>query len=215
MDIGVSEFASAKGLSRSRVLQLIRKGDVKARRVANQWIIDASQLINYAPKVSRPFSPKMRRAFIDLLSGMEVSSKLDPTEFSRLRKKLVLLREDDDPALLLRSWLINRADRIELNASPKDLERLRLASEVIPSGASNPVSGMSDGGMFEAYVSRNQLSGVLKKFLLVKSDNPNVLLRVAEKPLPRPLPLGYLLADLSESFGPRERTKVKELIKKL
>ena len=208
------EFAKEVGVSRSRVLQLIHKGDVRARRVANQWIIDSSQLDHKAAS-SRPLSRKMGEALMQILSGDPMPQGLDPAEKARLGKRIDQLKNHEDPSILLRSWLKNRAKKIELNANINDLPKLRMSNEIVLSGASNSKSGMSDSNILEAYIAESSLQEFRKKFLLVNSENPNILLHVVQKQVRNPLPLGYLLADLAESRGPRERDKVKALVKNI
>ena len=83
------------------------------------------------------------------------------------------------------------------------------------SGASHPLSGMSDGDAFGAYVEKKFLQKVKKEFLLVSSQEPNIFLKVIDKPFPLELIFGLILSDLSAKNGPRERNMVKELVQKL
>jgi hypothetical protein len=214
MEMGVSAFAKEVGISPRRVQQLINKGDLKAKRVANQWIIESSQL-DHKPASSRPLSRKMGEVLLQILSGDGMPKGLDPAESARLKKYIKQLKNNDDPSLLLRSWLKNRAKKIELNANIKDLPNLRRSDDLVLAGASNSESRMSESNSLEAYIAESSLQEFIKKFLLVKSENPNVLLHVVENQVKNPLPLGYLLADLAESSDPRERERVKELVKKL
>src|ERR1019366_9375501 len=177
MDLGINEFAASKGVSPRRVLQLIHKGDIKARKISNRWIISPIELA-VSPKVSRPLSPKMSLAMLELLSGQEFSNRLDPAEIRRLNIRLAELKKHRDPASLLRSWIKFDYEPIELQARQSDLIKLRESSLVVPSGASHPLSGMSDGDQLEAYVQKKYLQEVKKKFLLVSSEEPNVILKV-------------------------------------
>jgi hypothetical protein len=211
MEMGVSQFAHQKNVSRDRVLKLIKSGDLKAKRIGSQWVIDENQL-NWVPKTSRPLSPKMQQQFLNLLSGDQLDkNKLDSSEFSRLLKKFKFVKEHEDPSLILRSWLKGRAELLEFNINNADFSKLRNSEDLVPAGASNSQSELSEGSRFEAYVEANNLKDLKKRFLLVESANPNVFLRVVKK-VPNPLPLGYVLADLSDSYGPRERAKVKEIL---
>lgn len=208
----MSEFAAAKGISRSRALKLIQRGDIKARKVGGHWVINNSEL-RYRPNSSRPFSPRMARAFVNLLSDLPMEGKLDPAELIRLKNRIKILKNEDDPSLLLRSWLVNRAQKVELNASAVDLPKLRESKGLVLSGISNPRSEISDASLIEGYVQESSLQELRKKYLLVESERPNVLLHVVKSPVPEPLPLGYLLADLADHDGARERNRVKVLVK--
>ena len=129
MSIGVSEFARVKGISRSRILQLIQQGEIKAFKVGSQWVIDNSQL-RYRGNFSRPLNPKMTKALLRVLSGEEVPADLDPSEKSRIRNKVVLIKNTDDPVQLIKSWLRNRAQKVELSANPEDLQKLRISKKL-------------------------------------------------------------------------------------
>jgi hypothetical protein len=214
MDLGVSEFAHEKRLSRGRVLQLIHAGAINARKVGAQWVIDSSEL-NHEPKISRPFSPKMSLAFLELLSKQELSSPLDPSERSRLLKRYQSLREHKDPALLLRSWLKKRALVSSFKASQKDLQKIREDARIYLSGSSQKNSKIGDGNIIEAYVEKQDLPELVKKYLLVESDKPNVIFRQIEGPMRPELLPALLISDLSDNYGPRERNLVKDLIREL
>ena len=75
MNMSVSEFAQAKGLSRGRILHLIQSGDIKARKIGGRWLIDESQL-TFVPKVSRALSPKMQSALLQRMANSPISDPL-------------------------------------------------------------------------------------------------------------------------------------------
>jgi hypothetical protein len=50
---------------------------------------------------------------------------------------------------------------------------------------------------------------------LVDSNSPNVILRVMNIKLERPMPIGFVLADLSDHNGPREDAQVVRLLRSL
>jgi hypothetical protein len=214
MNMGVGDFAAAKGLSSRRVLQLIEQGDIKARKISNRWIIGPQEL-SLRPKASRPFSRKMSLSMLELLSGQAFSQHLDPAEARRLRIRFSQLQEHRDPASLLRSWIRFDSEPIELFARKVELAKLRKSSLIMASGASHPLSGMSDGDSFEAYVEKKYLQKIKKEFLLVNSEEPNIFLKVIDKPFPQELLFGLVLSDLAAKNGPRERNIVKELVQKL
>lgn len=214
MSIGVSEFARVKGISRSRVLQLIQQGEIRASKVGSQWVIDNSQL-RYRGNLSRPLNPKMAKALLQVLSGEEVPADLDPSEKSRIRDRVVLIKNTDDPAQIIRSWLRNRAQKVELSANPEDLQKLRISKKIVLSGVSSSKSKISDSNFVEAYIEESFLKDFKKKYLLVDSDKPNVILHLVQELVKDPLPIGYLIADLSEHLGSREKERVKELVREL
>jgi hypothetical protein len=214
MDIGVPEFAARRGLSERRVLQLIKNGDVRARRSSARWFIDVGEL-SKRPNLRRPMSPKMANAFINLLSHGDAPDGLDPVEISRLRNRLEELHHHENPAWLLSSWLRKRAEVIELQAHPADLHRLLSDKRIIASGINDPRSGISANDFVEGYVQKNSLKQIQKDYLLIPSEDPNVLLRIISIPLQDPLPLGFVMADLADHNGQREESQVKRLLRKI
>ncbi len=157
----------------------------------------------------------MSKAFLDLLSNSEMPAHLDPAEKIRLRRRLKVLKEQPEPALLLKSWLRKRADIHSYRINVVDLDRLGLDAEVIPSGASDSRSGLSVNNFFEGYARKKNIKSIEKRHLLVPSEKPNVILRIMEEELPRPIPYGYLLADLADHYEVRDRAQVLSLLKKL
>lgn len=211
MEIDVREFAARKKISERRVLQLIEQGDLKARRLSSQWLINAADL-SRRPNSSRPMSPKMSKAFLELLSQRRIQDPLDPAEKSRLNSRIKRMKSDHDPALLLSSWLRRRAEKQSYKISPIDLSNLAKDLDVIPSGLSDSRSGISSQDFFEGYVLKKDLQKLRRKYLLVSSDQPNVILRAIEYKLPRPIPIGYVIADLAEHEGAREQSQVASLV---
>lgn len=214
MEIGVREFAARKKISERRVLQLISQGDLKARRLSSQWLIDAAEL-SRRPNSSRPMSPRMSKAFLELLSQKKIQDPLDPAEKSRLNSRVKRMRSDDDPVLLLNSWLRRRAEMQSYKISPVDLPNLAKDLNVVPSGLSDSRSGISSQDFFEGYVQKKDLQNLRRKYLLVSSEQPNVILRAIEYELPRPIPFGYVIADLAEHDGARERSQAESLVRKV
>lgn len=208
------EFAVRKNISERRVLQLIGQGDLKARRLSSQWLIEASELTR-KPNSSRPMSPKMSKAFLELLSQMKNQDPLDPSEKSRLKSRIKKMKLDHDPVLLLNSWLRRRAEIQNYKINLVDLPNLVRDLDVIPSGVSDSRSGISSQDFFEGYVLKRDLGKLRRKYFLVSSEQPNVILRVVDYELPRPIPIGYVIADLAEHKGAREQSQAESLIGKV
>lgn len=208
------EFAARKKISERRVLQLISQGDLKARRLSSQWLIDAAEL-SRRPNSSRPMSPKMSKAFLELLSQKKIQDPLDPAEKSRLNSRIKKMKSDHDPVLLLNSWLRRRAEIQNYKINLMDLPNLARDLDVIPSGLSDSRSGISSQDFFEGYVLKKDLQNLRRKYLLVSSEKPNVILRVVDYELPRPIPIGYVIADLAEHDGAREQSQAESLVRKV
>ena len=214
MEISVREFAIRKKISERRVLQLIGQGDLKARRLSSQWLIDAAEL-SRRPNSSRPMSPKMSKAFLEIMSHMKNQDSLDPSEKSRLKSRFKKMKLDHDPVLLLNSWLRRRAEIQNYKINLVDLRNLASDLDVIPSGVSDSRSGISSQDFFEGYVLKKDLGKLKRKYFLVASEQPNVILRIVDYELPRPIPIGYVIADLAEHNSAREQSQAESLIGKV
>lgn len=212
MDLGVAEYADQRGISERRVLQLIKAGDVKARRSGGRWLIEAQE-INKRPQLSRPMGRKLAWALIAFLSNLPWQNELDPVERSRLKEHISLLLKHDHPDWLLSSWLRKRGDVLRVRANPADLSKLQKDDRIILSGISDPRSGISQSALVEGYIEQKKVKQFQRDHLLVSSSSPNVILRIVDQPIERPVPLGLVLADLADHFGPRESSQVGRLLR--
>ena len=86
---------------------------------------------------------------------------------------------------------------------------------MVPAGSSDPASKIFDQNNFEGYVERKNLQEILKLYLLVKSESPNVILRVIDQPIDLNLLPVKLIFNLSHKYGARERNIVKEMINQI
>ncbi len=209
-EVGVPEAARMLGVSPVRTRQLIAAGRIDARQVAGRWLVDVASLPS-APRRGRPMSPRVAWALASLADGHRASWLRDDEAY-RLRARRNELVHDAEPELLLRSWLAARAHRHQLSAP--DPQRLLNDPRLVPSGVSDPRSGMSAGHQAEAYVDANDLEDVRADHLLVPADRSraNVWLHAAPMLPSRPVPLLLLAADLAEHDGPRELGRARDLI---
>jgi len=214
MDMSSAEFAQQRGISERRVLQLIKQGDVRARRSGGRWFIDAQEL-NKRANLCRPMSPVMAHSLILMISGSSGQSDLDPVQMHRLKKHLAELQAHQHPAWLLSSWLRKRGEVISLSAKPIDLKKLKSDHRVFLSGLSDPRSGISAIDFAEGYIDKKNVRKLKDEYLLIESDVPNVILRMIDLKLERPLPIGLVLADLADHNGPREDAQVARLLRQL
>ena len=211
MDVAVSEFADAQGISPRRVLQLIEQGRVAARRSGGLWLIDSREMSRRS-FIRRPMSHKMAWAFIGLLSGGDMDPGLDPAETARLRTRLREVDEHQEPARLLSSWLHSRSPVVKFAISRDDGPRLAGDARFVPSGISDPRAQLSSSGEFEGYVKGDDLADLTRDFLLAPSSQPNVLLHVVDRSIASPVPLGLVIADLADRNSPREDAQVARLL---
>jgi len=136
---------------------------------------------------------------------------MSPKEAHLWRQRRKQLVEDHDPARLLAGWLAARGVRKVYRAR----EPLAVLEDpaVIRSGLSDSRAGMSAADVVEGYVSRAQLSAVVRRHLLRAAGAPaNVVLHVVEELPPDPVPPLLLAADLADHDGPRELARAEVII---
>lgn len=211
MEVGVRDVAAQLGVSDRRVRQLIDAGILPARRVSGRLLVEETAIPRSRP-VGRPMSPRIAWAFIGMLSGDAGDLAVSPRESSRLEEKRRLLVTHRAPALLLRSWLARRAEVVRLAAPPADIADLIADARVTRSGISDPRSGLSAGREVEGYVRPADVGPLMVEYLMADVGAANVWLHVVDRPLPRPAPLGLVIADLADHDGPREDARVVELL---
>ena len=102
-----------------------------------------------------------------------------------------------------------------MKANPVDLRKLQLDDRIFLSGVNDPRGGISASDFVEGYIERISVKQFRKDYLLVDSDAPNVILRIVDIALERPLPVGLVLADLADHNGPREDSQVARLLRAL
>lgn len=214
MELGVAEFAGLCSLSTRRVLQLIQTGKISARRSGGRWLI-AQEELKYRPAVSRPLSAKMGKALLAYLSGSHWESELDPKSRSRIREYFSQLTQCQDPAQLLSSWFSGSSKKYLLKASDEDLKKLRSDKRLILSGISDDRAGISDSAYLQGFLIQEDFNQIVREYLLVPSQNPNVQIRIASLKGYAQIPLGLMLLDLAELTGPRESAQLKKIIRSL
>jgi hypothetical protein len=210
MQLSVSEFAEARGISRQRALALINSGQVRAKRIGRSWVMDQLE-VSQRPASSRPLSPRMARLLIGAMSDEHI--ELASQERFFLRRYVERIRHEDSPLRLLHSWLRSRQIRaVDVAANPADIGEISADRRVIASGISDSRAGLSAAREFEGYVEASNLDRFLRGNLLLDSDAPNVRLHVVERLPDAPLPLGFVIADLIEWNRPREDGRAIELL---
>ncbi|WP_426516116.1 hypothetical protein ACPPVQ_15945 [Diaminobutyricibacter sp. McL0618] len=211
MQLSLSEYAEARGVSRQRALALINSGQVKAKRIGRSWVIDQLE-VNQKPASSRPLSSRMARLLISAMSGEKL--KLDSQERFFLHRYVERVRREDSPLRLLNSWLRSRQIRVvDVAANPADIVEISSDRRVIASGISDSRAGLSSAREFEGYVEASNLDRFLRDNLLLESDAPNVRLHVVEEMPDAPIPIGFVIADLIDWNRPREDGRAIELLK--
>jgi hypothetical protein len=211
-EISAAEYAKEQGISARRVQAAASAGVLRAHKIAGRWVIDSAEARH--DEVGRPLSSRSVRALIGRLSGDDAwRDGLSPSEAGRVTARLARLWGDPEPAQLLAAWVRSaRTPAREFLVAADDLEDLRADPRIVVGGISDPRAGLSDAGELEAHVTVDDLDPIVREYLLVPGDRPNVLLHVQERPVQRPLPLGELIADLAQHRGPRERAAAAHLL---
>ncbi|WP_461639704.1 MerR family transcriptional regulator, partial [Leucobacter sp. BZR 635] len=156
----VADFASQKGISVSRVRQLVAAGDIPSERVGNLVVIPA-RAAGWRPRSRRPLSDRMAAALLDALSGS--LPEVSPKELSRVRAHLVLMHSSPHPAVVLSDLLASRSRRQSFSAHPDDLKDLKSDKRLKLSGASLPEFQLSPGSSLDAYVAPVDIEGVVRE----------------------------------------------------
>lgn len=202
----MSEVAARLGVSIQRVHAMLHAGELDGRQVSGVWLLDEAQLLK-PRKLGRPMSAWVAWAAV---LGASDASWLSQPERSRLSRRLCRLHEDPNAPQLLSTWLAARAEPVNLSAPEPDA--LHDDPDLVPSGISDPRSGMSGGHGSEFYAQPGTLQHVIRKHLLVEDPAGQVRLREAPLSLEAPVPLLLLAADLADRGRSREMRRAAELI---
>lgn len=165
---------------------------------------DVQQYAERPRAVGRPLSPRNALGLLFELSG-EPAAWLDRVA----RWKVLRAQAAGDPDLLV-ARARRRARRLECRAHPSDLPRLLAEQGVVRSGVSAAGELAIDlvgPGVVELYANGARVRELVQRYALVPSDDPNVILHVAEVPEAlkgrQVMPLGVAVVDLLESGEPR------------
>lgn len=200
MDLSVPEAAERLGLTPQRVNALLLSGQIRGRKVGGRWVIEESETLKLR-RLTRPMSQRVAWAAI---LGPDNADWLSQPDRSKLKSRLRQLASHEQPGRQIASWLASRANPIDLSAPAGAASRLAGDPDLVPSGISDPRSGLSGGSEIEFYAQPGKLEHVIRRHLLVESPSGNVRLREAAVPLANPVPLLLLAADLADRNGPRE-----------
>lgn len=196
------------GVNEARVRQLVEAGDLPARKVGRQWLIEADDLERFRrlPRSEgRPYGARMAWGLLDLVSGGE-AQWLDRFERSKAKRRLVENRLVD-----LVPRLRRRCEPHRFYAHPGVVEA--LGDEVVRSG----VSAAAEHGLdivahdeVEGYVQQHELAGLVERYKLQPPDGMvNVMLRAVGDPWPfgaeQVAPLVVVGLDLCEADDDRSR----------
>ena len=212
MVYGVGEYAAKLGVSRAAAYKRVRSGRVGAYRAGSQWVVPEAAIAVPRPS-SRPLSPENALRLLASLSGVDVEVP-DPVVRRRIAEKVDQVRGGAVDPHRLWSWVRARSARLELSASPADLSDLLEDPRLARSGIADPRAGLAASGVAEGYASPADVDALVRDFLLVESERPNVWLHVADIPLDASgrVPVGFVIADLLDHGGPRELGQAEQLL---
>lgn len=225
MPLSIPELAKRLNVNESRARHLVQSGRIPGQRVGGRWVIDEADAAKYqsgAP-AGRPLSERSAwqlAIYVDAIkhdweSLENCEFRFSPVEKHRVNQRFQRWQSSSFSLPLLRSLLLNRADRWEFSASPGDIAELKSDPRIRPSGVSHPEAGLLANSELEAYVERDDVDGLVKDWFLVKAEpgqRANVVLHVAEE-VPDELPLLVVAADLAERPGAREQQAARALVR--
>lgn len=205
--LSAADAAERLGVVPSRVRALAKAGRLHGRKVGRHWVFSAPDVDRWASRrkaVGRPLSGAAALGLLFEISG-ESAGWLDRVA----RWKVLHSQAATDPDLLV-ARSAGRADRIERRAHPSDLPRILSEPGVVRSG----VSAASDHGIdllapgvIEVYVDRRRAGDLIRRYALIPSEEPNVILHAVDVPSAvadrSVMPLGVVVVDLLESGEPR------------
>jgi excisionase family DNA binding protein len=205
--LSVADAAARLGVVPSRVRALAQGGQLEGYKIGRRWFFSPAHLDRWARRhriAGRPLSPPAALGLLFEVSG-EPAVWLD-----RVRRWKVVHAQaaSDLPTLVART--ARRAERIERRAHPSDVPRIAAEPGVVRSGVSAVADhgiGLVAPGVVELYVDRPRAADLLRRYALIPSDEPNVILHVVDLPAALRdrdvMPLGVVIVDLLDSGEPR------------
>jgi excisionase family DNA binding protein len=202
----VSDAAAAQ----LRAMEPVRRVAAQHRALLSRMRIAEAVLADLEPAAEKPAANDESGVFEDFVSEAQ---RLSRSSRNRAVHRLADAVESRDHDSLL-AWLSNRSSRRLFVAAPSDLNALRDDPRLVPSGLSDPRSGMDDLRLLEGYVKADDVDAIASDYWLELpgiDDRPNVVLHVSPV---RPPAIGPMLlaADLAEHGGPRELVRAHELL---
>lgn len=205
--LSTTDAAGRLGVAPSRVRALAKVGRLKGRKVGRQWVFSRDDVERRATRgrvVGRPMSPSTALGLLFELSG-EPAGWLD-----RVSRWKALHSQAAGDVDLLVARAARRGARIELRAHSSDLSRIASEPGVVRGGisaASDHEIGLVAPGTIELYVDRQRPDALRRRYSLVPSEEPNVVLHAVDLRAALEgrdvMPLCVVIVDLLESGEPR------------
>ncbi len=175
-EITVAAAAARLELSPTRVRALITAGDLPARKLGDQWIIDPDDVDAVATRdrvSGRPWSPRMAWGFIALAEGREPFD-LSAPERSRLRHRLRHHAELGPLVQLTRK----RAETHRLHVHRGALVRASDWPGAVPTGTSAPGHDLVKTDSVDIYLPARALTKLLNVLRATEASGSEVNLIV-------------------------------------
>ena len=217
----VKQAAARLGVGPNDIRRLINAGDLPGVKVGQQWLVPTDAVERrrgIAPRRGRRLSPANAWGVLFLADGRD-ASWLTPDARWRARHRLA-----EHPLAADRDRLIDRGRATSHRAHPSMLERMRADQDLMLTGvsaASEYRLGLVGGtDQVDAYVPHILLDGVVSRYHLRPSADPNVTLRVVppigwEWPPAHIAPRPAVALDLLDHPEPRVRQVGDELLDRL
>ncbi len=216
--LSAAEAAQRLGVTPRRVAALVRDGRLSAQRIGGQLLVDREDVEARAigaPMVGRPFSSRRAWALIMLAAG-SAPGGIDPSTLSKLRRQL-----RDHDLWSMRSKLVRRGDRLQLRAHSSDLVRLELEPGAIRTGARCAAEAglglLAPDAPVELYVDRATADRLVRKYRLIASRQPNLVLRIVTDEVRAWIrgslaPRTAIALDLAEDLDARAQDVAREAL---
>lgn len=184
MELTTGETAARLGVNTSRVRALIATGGLAARRVGQQWLVDAdsvtaqhSLIVGHA--TGRSMSQRIAWATAALADGRN-PDWITASERSRIHRRLRTIAGPD----VVRRWLSSRADEVRTyRVGADDLVDVLATADVLATGVSATTAyglGLTVTGQGDAYVTRELHDRLMRDHFLIETDHGNLTLRVVD-----------------------------------
>lgn len=212
MDLSASAAAALLNVSAVRVGQLLRSGDLPARRVGRTWVVrseDVQALAAKARPSGRALSPARAWGLLNLLDGGR-AVWLDASARSKMRA--VARKLPGRSAAELAALLRNRAGVHRVRMHPSAVRRVVSSPGVVLAGAVVAAEQGADlvvvDEVPEIYLDQAGWSAVVSRYGPEdRADQPNLIARVPPAPFGPPstgsITPAVLAADLLDSPEPR------------
>lgn len=212
MDLSAGEAAAVLNVSAVRARQLLRSGDLPARRVGRTWVVrseDVHALAAAARPSGRALSPARAWGLLDLLDGGR-APWLDDSARSKMRSAARTFPGRSAPQLA--SLLRNRAVVHRVRLHPSAVRRVTTLAGAVPAGPGLAAGQGADLVVVdetpEIYLDEPGWAAVLARYRPEdRAIEPNLVVRVPAGALGPPITgaatPAALAADLLGSAEPR------------